>query len=465
MAKPITPDALRAIACIKRSLVGSDPDFFFEDNRRVVYHATVLLPLSTALFVTNIKRGYKSMAQDDCRTNHRSFAMLLTICCLVTFGCYFAVSMRLPVVPLYASGLGASTSQIGVINAAFYLMAGILALPSGMLSDLIGRKRLALTGVMILFAGMLLLIFARSFLHLTGIYLLLGVGIAAFGPTMMSWVSEISPVTHLGRAYGWYTTALFCGLGMGPAAGGALGDAFGYRSVFLVGAALSAFNIWAVQRFLTASGPDAEYEKKGDMWRSNAARMLTNRPLIGCWLVTFGANIIGGAFFTYLPLLARDRGLDVGQIGMVFLLQSVSNAVSRIPFGALSDRLGRRKHQALVGVLLASLSIAGFVSARTIFHFLLAALCLGMSLAIAFTSIGALIAETTEHRFRGLAIGGYNSFIYFGLMAGSIGLGPVIESVGFAYGFMLAGAINLFFVAFFIWSMSGTFQNERTNSD
>jgi DHA1 family multidrug resistance protein-like MFS transporter len=465
MAKPITPDALRAIACIKRSLVGSDPDFFFEDNRRVVYHATVLLPLSTALFVTNIKRGYKSMAQDDCRTDHRSFAMLLTICCLVTFGCYFAVSMRLPVVPLYASGLGASTSQIGVINAAFYLMAGILALPSGMLSDLIGRKRLALTGVMILFAGMLLLIFARSFLHLTGIYLLLGVGIAAFGPTMMSWVSEISPVTHLGRAYGWYTTALFCGLGMGPAAGGALGDAFGYRSVFLVGAALSAFNIWAVQRFLTASGPDAEYEKKGDMWRSNAARMLTNRPLIGCWLVTFGANIIGGAFFTYLPLLARDRGLDVGQIGMVFLLQSVSNAVSRIPFGALSDRLGRRKHQALVGVLLASLSIAGFVSARTIFHFLLAALCLGMSLAIAFTSIGALIAETTEHRFRGLAIGGYNSFIYFGLMAGSIGLGPVIESVGFAYGFMLAGAINLFFVAFFIWSMSGTFQNERTNSD
>jgi len=405
------------------------------------------------------------MAQSDCQTDHRSFAMPLTICCLVTFGCYFAVSMRLPVVPLYASGLGVSTPLIGVINAAFYLMAGLLAVPSGMLSDLFGRKRLALTGALILFAGMLFLIFARSFFHLAVVYLLLGVGIAAFGPTMMSWVSEISPATHLGRAYGWYTTALFCGLGMGPAAGGALGDAFGYRSVFLVGAALSVFNIWAVQRFLTAPGRDAVYEKTEDMWRSNAARMLTNRPLIGCWLVTFGANIIGGVFFTYLPLLARDRGLDVGQIGMVFLLQSVSNAVSRIPFGALSDRLGRRKHQALIGVLLASLSIAGFVSARTFFHFLLAALCLGMSLAIAFTSIGALIAETTEHRFRGLAMGGYNSFIYFGLMAGSIGLGPVIESVGFAYGFMLAGAINLFFVAFFIWSMSGTFQNARTNSD
>jgi MFS transporter, DHA1 family, multidrug resistance protein len=405
------------------------------------------------------------MGQDHCRTDHRSFDVLLTICCLVTFGCYFAVSMRLPVVPLYASGLGVSTSRIGVINAAFYLMAGLLAIPSGMLSDVFGRKRLAVAGALILLAGMLLLVFARSFFHLAVIYLLLGVGIAAFGPTMMSWVSEISPATHLGRAYGWYTTALFCGLGMGPAAGGALGDAFGYQTVFLAGAALSAFNIYAVQRFLPAPGRDTVTVKTDETWRSNAALMLTNRPLIGCWLVTFGANIIGGVFFSYLPLLAHDRGLDAGQIGVVFLLQSVSNAVSRIPFGALSDRLGRRKHQALVGVLLASLSIAGFVFARTFSHFLLAVVCLGMSLAIAFTSIGALIAETTEHRFRGLAMGGYNSFIYFGLMAGSIGLGPVIESVGFAYGFMLAGAINLFFVAFFVWSMSGTFQNVPRNFD
>jgi len=304
---------------------------------------------------------------------------------------------------------------------------------------------------------MLLLVFARSFFHLAAIYLVLGVGIAAFGPTMMSWVSEISPTTHLGRAYGWYTTALFCGLGMGPAVGGALGDAFGYPMVFLTGAALSVFNIYAVKRFLPSPGREAAIEKTDETWRSNALGMLMNRALIGCWLVTFGANIIGGVFFSYLPLLARDRGLDAGQIGIVFLLQSVSNAVSRIPFGALSDRLGRRKHQTMVGVLLTSLSIAGFVLTKTFFHFLLAASCLGMSLAIAFTAIGALIAETTEHRFRGLAMGGYNSFIYFGLMAGSIGLGPVIESVGFAYGFMLAGAINLFFVAFFVWSMSGVF--------
>ena len=386
---------------------------------------------------------------------HHSYAALLTVCCLVTFGCYFAVSMRLPVVPLYARGFGVTTSQIGIVNAAFFLMAGLLALPSGMLSDRLGRKRLAGCGTMVLFTGMLLLYFSRSFFHLAGIYLLLGVGIAAFGPTMMSWVSEISPSTHLGRAYGWYTTALFCGLGLGPAAGGVLGEWLGLRPVFLMGATLVAVTIWAGRWFLPSMETPAEHKTQRPEQPMNWRRMLANRHLLGCWLVTFGANIISGAFFTFLPLLAHERGLDVGQIGIVYLVQSAANALARIPFGIISDRMGRRKYQALLGVVLASFSIAGFAPAVTFAHFLLAAFSLGVSLAVAFTSIGALIAETTDPAFRGLAMGGYNSFIYLGMMAGSMGLGHLIETMGFGSGFLLAGASNLVFASFFAWSMLG----------
>ncbi len=88
-----------------------------------------------------------------------------------------------------------------------------------------------------------------------------------------------------------------------------------------------------------------------------------------------------------------------------------------------------------------------------------------MSLAIAFTAIGALIAETTEPRTRGLAMGGYNSFIYFGLMAGSLGLGPLIETAGFTIGFLLAGAVNLFFAGFFVYCTRDYFVNELRKTD
>jgi MFS family permease len=344
-------------------------------------------------------------------------------------------------------------------------MAGLLALPSGILSDRVGRKRLAIYGTIVLFTGMLLLYFSRSFFYLVGIYLLLGIGIAAFGPTMMSWVSEISPATHLGRAYGWYTTAIFCGLGMGPAAGGALGEWLGLRTVFLIGATLVAVMIWAVQWFLPALDAQADHTIKRPREPLNWRLVFTNRQLMGCWLVTFGANIIGGAFFTFLPLLAHERGLNLGQIGIIYLVQSATNALARIPFGSISDRMGRRRYQALLGALLASFSIAGFAPATTFNHFIMAALSLGVSLAIAFTSIGALIVETTQPRFRGLAMGGYNSFIYFGLMAGSIGVGPLIEAIGFGSGFLLAGASNLFFIAFFAWSMLGHSQDKQKPSE
>lgn len=402
------------------------------------------------------------MIQEKIGTDRQSFVVWLFICCLVTFGCYFAVSMRLPVVPLYARGFGITTAQIGVINAAFYLMAGLLSLPSGILSDLFGRKQLAVTGSLVLFVGMFLLYFGRSYVQLTGIYLFLGVGIAAFGPTMMSLVAEITPPTHMGRAYGWYTTALFCGLGMGPAAGGIIGKWLGFRPVFLIAAGFVVINIWLLLRYFPALEVNADARKNKGRWRADIREIYTNWPLIGCWVSAFSACVIAGMFFTFLPLYADNQGLDVGQIGIVFLVHSVTNALSRIPFGVFSDRAGQRKNQALVGLLMVTLSIAGFAPARTFLHFIAAAFVSGVSMAIAFTSIGALIAETVEPRFRGLAMGGYNTCIYFGLMAGSIGLGPLIEAVGFAKGFVLTSVINLPCLLFFAWSMMGYTQIRRS---
>jgi MFS family permease len=180
-----------------------------------------------------------------------------------------------------------------------------------------------------------------------------------------------------------------------------------------------------------------------------------NRPLIGCWLITFGAAVMSGGFFTFLPLLGADRGLDVKQIGIVYLVQSVSNALSRIPFGAVSDRLGRRHYQAMAGALLVTLCFALLAGADTFAGFLLTAAGLGTSMAVAFTSIGALIAETSAPQVRGLAMGGYNSCIYFGLMAGSLGAGPLIEMQGYYRSFLFLSVMNLPFIAAFVASTFG----------
>ena len=55
-----------------------------------------------------------------------SYTTLLLICCGVAFGGFLGSHMRLPVVPLYARSLGADAVLVGIINAAFLLMAALL---------------------------------------------------------------------------------------------------------------------------------------------------------------------------------------------------------------------------------------------------------------------------------------------------------------------------------------------------
>ena len=80
----------------------------------------------------------------------------------------------------------------------------------------------------------LLLYWSRTPLELVGIYLGFGVGLAMIGPSLMAQVADIAPATHLGWAYGRYTTAIYTAMSLGPAVGGVLAQVWGYRPVFLV---------------------------------------------------------------------------------------------------------------------------------------------------------------------------------------------------------------------------------------
>lgn len=409
------------------------------------------------------------------------FVPLLTTCCVITFGCYFATAMRLPVMPLYARTIGVTTVQIGIINSAFYLMAGLFSFPSGFLAVKFGSRRLTVYGLAVLATASFLLFFSRSFSELTVLYLMLGLGVAAFGPTMMTLVAEIAPATHLGRAYGWYTTALFSGLSLGPGVGGALGQWIGLRPVFIVTSICILFNMWAVVVFMpdrrpgrqntprnqtrsNQSGPfqsdqnQATPNKTGREqfgWFDNLRVLLRNQALMGCWLITFGANMVGGMFFTFLPLHALEQQLSVAQTGIVFLVQALTNAASRILFGTLSDRVSQRKYLVIGGIVLVGLSISGFGWAASFYQFVIAGIGLGLGMGLAFTSIGALIAEAVDKRLRGPAMGGYNACIYFGMMIGSMVYGPVIDTIGFDRGFSLNGCIIIIFGLSFLGLMRG----------
>lgn len=370
----------------------------------------------------------------------RSYGPLLLTCCAVSFACFLGSYLRIPIVPLYAAELGASTVQVGAVNAAFMLMAGLLAIPAGLISDRVGRRTVILGGLLVIAASSFLLYFSTTPGQMIAIYLLFGIGLAGFSPAMMSYVADIAPRTHLGRAYGMYTIASNVAMMLGPASGGLLARHLGLRTVFLVSGGLTLAMVLVAGIFLPATGAPAGPPRA---IRPALMELRRNRRFLVCLVVTLGGCFGFGVFMTFLPLHLAVLGMDAGHVGLVFAVQALANALSRIPFGRLSDRVNDRGTLVIGGLigLASALALTGLCTALP--GVLACAALLGVSMGVAFTALAALIADLVPNELRGMAMGGYNSCIYLGMMASASTMGVLIARYGFAGGFLVAGAATL----------------------
>jgi MFS family permease len=361
----------------------------------------------------------------------------LLLACGLTLMQYLGAYMRLPLVPLFARRLGASTVEVGIINAAFMLAAAALSLPLGLMSDRLGRKRLILAGMGISALTSLFLLVAGAPWHVGLIYLLAGIGLACFSPAMMSHVGDCVPPQFLGRAYGWYTSALYLGMALGPGIGGAVaslgfGPAFGVSAVITgAGALLGAARI-------PPSPPPSRAASDATL-SADFREIVRSHVVLACWIATFFSTFALGSLFAFFPLFARDRGISVAHTGLIFTVQAAANALFRLPVGHLQDRSGNRRPfilwgNALFGLLIAS---TGLLQGELPLYLLFVGV--GGAMAATFTAIGAVLSESVAPRIRGLAMGGYNTCIYGGFMVSAATLGVVIERSGYAAGFAVAG--------------------------
>lgn len=371
----------------------------------------------------------------------RSLAALLLAICGLAGASYFASYMRLPVVPLFARELGGTAREVGLINSAFLLMLGILSFPFGLLSDRLGRTPLVATGLLVAGLSGVLLALTATVRQVVAVYLLFGLGLAAVGPNLMSAVADLSPMSYLGRAYGWYTTAIYAGMSLGPAVGGWLAARLGFRPLFLVSAGLT-LALAALSPLLLPGREELQKSAPAGtevLSPRLGAVLRRHGPLWGCWLASLGGCYGLGAFVTFSPLHAQDRGLSLKAIGVVFALQAAASALSRLPCGRLSDAVRRRWLPAAGGLAAIAASVASVGLTQTFAELIAAALALGVSMGLAFTSIGALIAEVAPPGGRGWAMGGYNASLYLGMMLGALGMGLTVGPFGMAVSFGLTG--------------------------
>ena len=362
---------------------------------------------------------------------------LVAAVCALTFVHFAAAQMRGPLIPLYAVAHGATVTSVGFIMAAHMAAAAVASIPLGRASDVWGRRALLLGGMAMSAVTSLLLPFVESGVALAVIYGLAGLGVAAFTPTAMSMVGDAAPPGTAGRAYGWYATAHYGAIGVGPFLGGLAAEWCGYRAAFVVSAAGAAI------AYLLGLGIAARATAPATVRTRATFRDIRVNPKIWAgWIVGASGLVTQGVVFTFFPLLGEARGLSPGGIGLVFLVLGIANTAARVPAGWLMDRTHRSGPYAIGGVLAGSVATAllPYVPDRTPLLALVA--FYGLVSGIAGVAIGVTLAAAATPEVRGLIMGGYSTALYLGLAVGSFALGPVISRHGYETGFGVGAAVG-----------------------
>ncbi|RLI01066.1 MFS transporter, partial [Candidatus Bathyarchaeota archaeon] len=118
-----------------------------------------------------------------------------------------------PLLPIYATSLGASGFEIGVIFAAFAVVRAATMIPFGSLSDIFGRKFFIVLGMGVYVLASITYVLSKTVLQLIFCRILHGIASALVVPAAMAYVADVSPEDRRGEAMGLFNTALFAGIG------------------------------------------------------------------------------------------------------------------------------------------------------------------------------------------------------------------------------------------------------------
>jgi len=126
---------------------------------------------------------------------------------------------RSPVLPIFAADLGALPELIGVIVAASTITGVFFKLPSGALSDVLGRKRMMVLGAVFFAAPPFLYPLIHDPWSLLALRFVHGFATAIFSPVASAYVAGLSE-TGRGARLGWFSSANDVGATAGPLVGG-----------------------------------------------------------------------------------------------------------------------------------------------------------------------------------------------------------------------------------------------------
>ena len=344
--------------------------------------------------------------------------------------------------------LSSSPAAVALVQAAAALPVFLLAIPAGVLSDMLDRRKLLICVQLLLACvSVCLVILSLTDQHSVASLIMLtfmgGIGVALMGPTWQAIVPELVDKKDFKNAVGLNSLGINIARAVGPALGGlllaSLGAAFTYGVDVLSYVVVIAALIWWKR---PTTQRDVLSERFPGAFRAGLRYARASRELHVVLLRAFLFFAMASSVWALLPLVARQL-LEGGPGFYGILLGAVG--LGAIGGAVVMPRL--RMYLSADGLLLTSALVTSAVMALLSLAppkwlAVSSLLILGAAWITALTTLNGVAQVILPNWVRGRSLAVYLTVFNGAMAAGSLAWGIIAQGIGVSLA-LLSGAVGL----------------------
>ncbi len=349
--------------------------------------------------------------------------------------------MIYPLLPLFLTQvLGAGILFVGLIEGIAESVSSFLKLFSGWFSDRFQKRK------GIIFFGYSLASITRPFMGLTtSAYHVLflrffdRVGKGVRTSPRDALLSQSCNEDERGKTFGFQRAMDHAGAMTGPLIASLLMVTLtqNLRMIFYLAAIPSVLCLWVLYRGvsevrrnqLSASPPLRLHLKSWDR-------------KFKYFLLIITLFTLGNSSDAFLLLRAKDLGIDIISIPVLWSIFHLSKTIFSIPGGTLSDRIGRRRVMILAWTVY-GLVYLGFAFASKAYHVWLLFFIYGLFFGLSEGTERAWVSDLVDESKRGTAYGAYHFFIGMATLPASLLMGFLWKAIGVQWAFSFGAGMAL----------------------
>ncbi len=372
-----------------------------------------------------------------------------------------------PTLPFFLEKLGGRESEIGLLIGISSLTSLALRPFVGYFVDRRGRKPVLVAGLAIFIVNCLLYNVVTSPAAVFPLRLLTGASLATVITAATTYIADMAPPEKRGQVLSYFALSNAVGFAIGPALGGYIihasvfnrfDDLFTDRFDWLAGARTGELNfttmflvaaaIGVVAMVLATRLPESRPKLEGPPKRPGFGDLFAKEAAMPA-LVSFTSAFAFAGMVTFLPLFARDVGLE--NPGALFIAYAVFVILMRFTVGPFMDRVSRAAVILPgIGALVATLLV--IAAADNVFMLFVAAALWGIGMGTFQPAMMAFTVDRTPIAVRGRAMGTFTMGMDLGISLGSLALGIVVEAFGFRPAYVMAAIVVALGMVFFAWA-------------